>query len=437
MAVISIIGAGSVSFTRTLVSDILQQPATRDCELRLFDLDRDALGAAAKLVGEMREQAVAPGPVIVSPDLHSCVRGAGYVICTILVGGRSAAIKDFEVTGRYGLRYTVGDTLGVAGISRALRTIPALVEIARACAGGAPDGLLLNYTNPMGMLVSAVGRAVGYPMTGLCHSADYTVQTLAEYVSVPRAEVRWWSAGINHLAWMLSLRHGAEDLYPALAGSAERPEIYDRDRLRFDLMKRVGYFVTESSKHVAEYLGFYIDKPQEVERLKVQVGEFLTRRPIPIAIQLEQARGGEPSWLRPLSNEYAPALIAALESNSDWGFQANVMNDGYISNLSPNMCVEVPCMVSRGQIGPVHVGPLPLSVAGLTQQSLTVQELVVESVLGRDRDLLLEAIMMDPQASATLTVSSIGRLTDDLLHAYEHLPRYESGRLHLFERVPE
>jgi alpha-galactosidase len=437
VAVISVIGAGSVSFTRTLVSDLLHQPATRDCELRLFDLDLEALGAACKLVEEMREQAKAPGAVIASPDLQSCVRGAGYVICTILVGGRSAAIRDFEVTGRYGLRYTVGDTLGVAGISRALRTIPALIEIGRACEAEAPDGLLLNYTNPMGMLVSAVGRAVGYPMTGLCHSADYTVRTLAEYVGVPSAEMQWRSAGINHLAWMLSLRHDGEDLYPALARAAERPEIYDRDRLRFDLLKRVGYFVTESSKHVAEYLAYYIDKPQEVERLKVPVGEFLTRRPVPIAVQLEQARGGERSWLRPLSNEYAPALIAALESNSDWGFQANVMNEGYISNLSQNMCVEVPCTVSRGHLGPVHIGALPLSVAGLTQQSLTVQELVVESVLGRDRDLLFEAIMLDPQASATLTLSSIARLTDDLLQAFEPLPRYQSRRLQLFERVPE
>ncbi|HTW99249.1 MAG TPA: hypothetical protein VMD59_10755 [Acidimicrobiales bacterium] len=437
MTVISIVGAGSVSFTRTLVSDLLQQPATRDCELRLYDLDGEALDAACKLVEEMRQQAKAPGAVIASPDLQSCVRGAAYVICTILVGGRSAAIKDFEVTGRYGLRYTVGDTLGVAGISRALRTIPALVEIARACAEEAPDGLLLNYTNPMGMLVSAVGRAVGYPMIGLCHSADYTVRTLAEYVSVPRTEMRWWSAGINHLAWMLSLRRGGEDLYPALAKAAQRPETYDRDRLRFDLMKRVGYFVTESSKHVAEYLPFYINKPQEIERLKVPVGEFLTRRPIPIAVQLEQARDGEDSWLRPLSNEYAPALIAARESNSDWGFQANIMNEGYISNLSQNMCVEVPCTVSRGQIGPVHVGALPLSVAGLTQQSLTVQELTVESVLRGDRDLLFEAIMMDPQASAMLTLTSIERLTDDLLQAYESLPRYQSRRLYLFEKVPE
>lgn len=436
MTVISIVGAGSVSFTRTLVSDILQQPATRDCELRLYDLDKEALDAARKLVEEMREEAKAPGSVIVSPDLQSCVRGAGYVICTILVGGRSAAIKDFEVTGRYGLRYTVGDTLGVAGISRALRTIPAVVEIARACAEEAPDGLLLNYTNPMGMLVSAVGRAVGYPMIGLCHSADYTVRTLAEYMSVPITEMRWWSAGINHLAWMLSLRRGGEDLYPALAKAAEQAETYDRDRLRFDLMKRVGYFVTESSKHVAEYLGFYIDKPQEIERLRVQVGEFLTRRPVPIAVQLEQARSGEHSWLTPLSNEYAPALIAARESNTDWGFQANIMNEGYISNLSQNMCVEVPCTVSRGQVGPVHVGALPLSVAGLTQQSLTVQELAVESVLRRDRDFLFEAIMMDPQAAATLTLASIDRLTDDLLQAYGDLPRYQSRRLHLFAGIP-
>jgi alpha-galactosidase len=436
MAVLSIIGAGSVSFTRTLVSDLLQRPATRDCELRLFDLDGEALEAARALVTEMREEAKAPGAVIASPDLRSCVRGAGYVITTILVGGRSAAIKDFEVTGRYGLRFTVGDTLGVAGISRALRTIPALVEIARACAAEAPDGLLLNYTNPMGMLISAVGRAVGYPTIGLCHSADYTVRTLADYVGVPAHEMRWWSAGINHLAWMLSLRHDGEDLYPALARAAERPETYDRDRLRFDLMKRVGYFVTESSKHVAEYLAFYINKAQEVERLNIQVGEFLTRRPVPIAVQLEQARGADHSWLRPVSNEYAPALIAARESNSDWGFQANVMNEGYISNLSQNMCVEVPCTVSRGQIGPVHVGALPLSVAGLTQQSLTVQELTVESVLRGDRDLLFEAIMLDPQASAMLDLAQISRLTDDLLHAYEGLPTYQSGRLHQFENIP-
>jgi alpha-galactosidase len=435
MTVIGIVGAGSVSFTKTLVSDLLQQPTTRDCELRLFDIDQEALEAATALVEQMRLEAKAGGVVRAMNDLRSCVERADYVICTILVGGRLAAIGDFEVTRRYGLRYTVGDTLGVAGISRALRTIPAVLEVARTCAEVAPNGMLLNYTNPMGMLVSAVGRAVGYPTVGLCHSADFTVRTLAGYLGLPSSQIGWRSAGINHLAWMLSLTMEKDDLYPALARAAEREEVYELDRVRFDLMKRVGYFVTESSKHVAEYLGWYIDKPAEVQRLQVPVGEFLTRRPVPIAQQLEQLDGEAASWLEPVSNEYAPALIAALEANSDWGFQANVMNEDLIANLSRDMCVEVPCTASRGTVAPVRVGALPTAVAALSQQSLLVQELTVEAVLRTDRDLVYQAILMDPQASAVLDVARASQLTDDLIGAYEQLPSFSPHRLALFDGI--
>lgn len=435
MTVIGIVGAGSVSFTRTLVSDLLQQAATRECELRLFDIDRDALGAAHALVQEMRDEAKAPGPVTAAGDLASCVRNADYVICTILAGGREAGVGDFKLADRYGLRFTVGDTLGVAGIARALRTIPALLDIARVCEEHAPGGVLLNYTNPMGMLVSAVGRASGYPMVGLCHSADYTVRTLAKYLDLPLARLQWWSAGINHLAWMLSLTADGRDLYPDLAAAASTPAVYEQDRVRFELMKRFGYFVTESSKHVAEYLAFFINKPEEVERLRVPVGEFLTRRPVPIATQLEQERGGGHSWLKPVSNEYAPALIAALEANEDWSFQGNVMNDRLIDNLSQNMCVEVPCAVTRGKIAPIRVGKLPLAVAGLTQQSLTVQELAVEAVINEDRDLLYQALMLDPQAAAGLTLEQLSTLADDLLSGYAGLPEYRSRRLGQFDTV--
>jgi alpha-galactosidase len=436
MTAITIVGAGSVSFTRTLVSDLLQQPVTRDCELHLYDIDAEALEAARRLVEQMREEAKAPGTVRAHADLRSSLRGVDYVICTILVGGRAAAIADFGITGRYGLRYTVGDTLGVAGISRALRTVPALVEIARACAEVAPDGLLLNYTNPMGMLVSAVGKAVGYPTVGLCHSADYTVRTLASYLEVPSSALQWWSAGINHLAWMLTLTHDGRDCYPDLARAAGRQDVYARDRARFELMKRVGYFVTESSKHVAEYLAFFIDKPDEIQRLGVPVGEFLTRRPVPIATQLAQERSEDHSWLKPMSNEYAPALIAARESNNDWSFQANVLNDGLIDNLTRGMGVEVPCLVTRGRLAPARVGKLPIAVAGLTQQSLTVQELTVEGIVSGDRDGVYQAIMMDPQASATLTLAAMSQLLDDLLAGYGDLPPLSSGRLALFDQVP-
>lgn len=436
MTAITIVGAGSVSFTRTLVSDLLQQPATRDCELHLFDIDGEALEASRQLVEQMRQEAKSPGLVRAHGDLRSGVSGADYIICTILVGGRPAAIADFEITGRYGLRYTVGDTLGVAGISRALRTVPALVEIARACADFAPAGLLLNYTNPMGMLISGVGKAVGYPTVGLCHSADYTVRTLASYLELPSSALQWWSAGINHLAWMLSLTHNGRDCYPDLARAAEREEVYARDRARFELMKRVGYFVTESSKHVSEYLAFFIDKQSEIERLAVPVGEFLTRRPVPLANQLAQEHGDGHSWLKPMSNEYAPALIAARESAGDWCFQANVLNDGLIDNLTDGMCVEVPCFVTRGRLAPAKVGRLPLAAGGLTQQSLTVQELAVDGIISGDRDAVYQAIMMDPQASATLTLATMSNLLDDLLAGYGDLPRFSSRRLSAFDKVP-
>lgn len=436
MTAIGIIGAGSVSFTRTLVSDLLQRPATRDCELRLFDIDMEALNASQALVEQMRFEAGSVGPVSAAEDLKGCVRGVDYVICTILVGGRAAAIKDFEVTSKYGLRFTVGDTLGVAGIARALRTIPALVEVAQACQQWAPDAVLLNYTNPMGMLVSAVGRAVGFPTVGLCHSADYTLRTLASYLEVPVEEVMWQSAGINHLAWILSLSHRGHDLYPALARAGEQPAVYDKDRARFELMKRFGYFVTESSKHVSEYLAFFIDKPAEIERLQVPVGEFLTRRPVPIAAQLEQARGEGQSWLRPISNEYAPAVIAASESNTDLVFQGNVMNDHLIDNLSADMCVEAPCAVTKGKVSPVRVGRLPSAPAALCQQSLSVQELAVEGVITKDRDLIYQAVMLDPQASALLTLRSMSELVDDLLNAYPGLEGFSPRRLGLFQGLP-
>jgi alpha-galactosidase len=437
MTVVSIIGAGSVTFTRTLVNDLLQRPATKDCELRLFDIDAGALDAAHRMVTQMREEAAAPGPVVVAHDLRSCVRDASYVICTILVGGRAAALRDFEVTARYGLHYTVGDTLGVTGISRGLRTIPVLIEVARACAEAAPEALLLNYTNPMGMLVSAIGRSVGFPTIGLCHSAEFTIQTLAGYLDLPSSRLRWWSAGINHIAWVLSLTGDGTDLYPDLARAAGQAEVYDQDRVRFEIMKRVGYFVTESSMHVSEYLPYFITKPAEVERLKVPVDQFLRRKPVPISKQLELAREQGGTWLGPLSNEYAPALIAARESNSDWVFQANVMNDSLIDNLSAGMCVEVPCAVSGGKVAPVRVGKLPAAPAALCQQGLTVQELTVEAVLQQNRDLLCEAVMMDPQASALLTVRSIWELVDDLLKAHPELPEFRSGRLAMFEKIPQ
>ena len=433
MAIVTIIGAGSVSFTQTLVSDLLQQEETKDCELRLHDIDPEALRAAQTLVERMRLELRSPscGPVRASTDLRKSVAGSDYVICTVLVGGREAAVRDFEVTSRFGLRFTVGDTLGIAGISRAIRTIPVLKHVADVCSDVAPNALLFNYTNPMGMLVSAVGRSTGFPTIGLCHGTAYTVKTLAEYLQIPSEDIEWTSAGINHLAWLLTLSVQGRDLYPELASVASRPEIYNRDRVRFDLMKRFGYFTTESSKHVAEYLGFYVTRPSEIDRLAIPIDEFLGRRPIPISKQLDlmQTAG---SLLRPRSNEYAPPLIAALESNGHMAFQGNVMNDHLIDDLVQDMCVEVPCFAIRGTVTPTRVGRLPAGVGALTRQSHSVQELAVDGVLKGDRDYLYQAALMDPQTASVLDVNQICELVDLLV---EGDPRFRSGRLESFAGV--
>lgn len=431
MLTVALVGAGSVSFTRTIVGDLLAQPETADCTLRLFDLDQRALAAAGSLVEQMQADRRSAGSVRRAGDLQECVRGADYVICTILVGGRKAAIADFEVTGRFGLRFTVGDTLGAAGIARAIRTIPALVEIARACESGAPRGMLLNYTNPMGMLVSAVGRRVGYPTVGLCHSAENTALDIARYLGEPAEALEWWSAGTNHLAWMLSLAVGGEDAYPRLASKAAEREVFSQDAVRFELMRHVGYFVTESSKHVAEYLGFFIDKPEEIERLSIPVGEFLRRRPVPLADQVAEGAGAGRA-AHEKSNEYAPSLIAARAGRHDWAFQGNVMNDGLIDNVSREVCVEVPCVVSRGQVAPTRVGALPPAPAALVQQALAVQDLTVQAVTAHDRDLLLQAVMMDPQSAAVLSLTEMEQLVTALLEAAPDGEEYTSHRLWRF-----
>ena len=362
MTAITIVGAGSVSFTRTLVSDLLQQPATRDCELHLFDIDAEALEAARQLVEQMREEAKAPGAgggarrsrgPACRASTTSSARSWSAVAPRLSPTSRSRRATGFTTPSA--TRSVWRGFHGHCGRSRPWSTSPAPAPTSP------PTGCCSITQTRWACSCRRWERLSVTRPSGLCHSADYTVRTLASYLELPSSALQWWSAGINHLAWMLSLTHDGRDCYPDLARAAERDEVYAKDRARFELMKRVGYFVTESSKHVSEYLAFFIDKQAEIERLAVPVGEFLTRRPVPLATQLAQEREGDHSWLKPMSNEYAPALIAARESGTDWSFQANVLNDGLIDNLTSGMCVEVPCFVTRGRLAPGAGGELPLA----------------------------------------------------------------------------
>ncbi|MCY0879954.1 MAG: alpha-galactosidase [Firmicutes bacterium] len=416
MPVVTLVGSGSVEFTHEIVSDLLQDARIQGLELRLMDRDAERLATSRRLVDrliqEARRQDVS---VRATMDLTEAVAHADYVINTILVGGRAAIERDFEILGRYGLRQTVGDTLGVSGIARAIRTIPAVLAIARTMEAVCPDAVLLNYTNPMSMLMMALDRTSPVEHYGLCHSTEHTIETLAGYLGVPVEEVEWTACGINHLAWILRLSHRGVDLYPALYKKASEPDIWRQDAVRFELMRFFGYFVTESSKHVAEYLPYFIVHQAEVERLLIPLNEYLTRARPDLAERLSKDDGS--SWLLPPSGEYAPQFIGARESHEAWRFQGNVKNRAYVTNLPPGASVEVPCRMVKGQVIPEAMGALPEPLAALTRQMIAVQELTVSGVLDGNRDLIDEAVALEPQAALRLTLDQMRAVVDDLVDA--------------------
>jgi alpha-galactosidase len=421
MTEVAIVGAGSMQFTQQVVSDLVRRPATRDVRLSLMDIDEERLALAERLVRRIQQEAGANGPVRASRDLAEALTGVDFCLNEIQVGGMAATEMDFRIPAQYGIRQTIADTLGIGGISRALRTIPAVVSIARTLQAVAPDAWLLNYTNPMAMVMWALSEEVpGVTAVGLCHSAEYTARSLAEYLNLPFDEVEWLSAGINHMAWVLMLRRQGEDLYPRLLERARDPAVFRRDPVRFELLFRFGRFVTESSEHNAEYVPYFLPYDDEVERLHIPIDEYLRRSHANLAkfdeLKLAVARP-DASLLRPPSVEYAPQIIAARVTKTPYVFYGNVVNAGSIDNLPPRAVVEVPCLIHGGHLHVTRVGSLPPGPAALNRQAIGVQELTVEAARRFDRDLLYQAASLDPLVASRLRLGEIRRLVDDLLEA--------------------
>jgi len=441
---VAVVGAGSMQFTHQVVSDLLAHPATRDVQLHLIDIDPDRLRQAQKLVEGLVVQAGGQGTVqaFLGLDADGALDQVDYCINEIQVGGFAATQVDFDVPLRYGIRQTIADTRGIGGIARALRTIPAVVQIARALADAAPDAVLLNYTNPMAMVMDAVHRQVPeLEAYGLCHSTEETARTLAGYLGVPYGELEWTTAGINHMAWFIRLAHEGHDLYPALFALAANPDRFHDDPVRFELLRAVGYFVTESSEHNAEYFSFFMPHDAEIARLQIPVGEYLRRSEAHLRaydqLRADLAAGVAPA-LRAPSGEYAPRFIAARTARESIWFYANVPNatgasgtGRLIANLPAAALVEVPCGLHGRQVRPTAVGDLPPAAAALNRQAIAVEQLTVQGALSGDRDLIYQAAMLDPLVSAQLTLDEIRRLVDDLVAAHGRLiPPLASRRLY-------
>lgn len=443
MAKITFIGAGSTVFAKNLMGDILGFPELSDSTLVLHDIDAERLRTSAIVAGKVAAALNAHPTIHSTLDRREALADADYVICMIQVAGyKPGTVIDFEIPEKYGLRQTIADTLGIGGIMRALRTIPVLLDICRDMEELCPDALLLNYVNPMAMNCWAINRATSIKTVGLCHSVPHTANELATDIGVPIEEINYLVAGINHMAFYLKFEHqNGEDLYPRLRQFMAEREENGRfpqrgpdkmvDQVRYELLKRLGYFVTESSEHLSEYLPFFIkrDRPDLIEQFQIPLNEYIRRCEAQIT-DWEQMRVKLEDENQPIeierSVEYGSLIIHSMETNQPRVIYGNVQNDGLIDNLPTGCCVELPCLVDKNGIQPTKIGALPPQLAALMQTNINVQSLTVEAALTKKREHIYHAAMLDPHTAAELSLNQIHALVDELIEAHgEWLPAYQ------------
>jgi len=420
MTKIAFIGAGSVVFTKNLLGDILSFPELADSEIALHDIDADRLATAEAMAESVAGVRGASPRITTQLDRRAAIDGADHVINMVQIGGHEATLLDFEIPTRHGLRQTIADTLGVGGIFRTLRTADHMLSLGREMAELCPHAWLLNYTNPMSMLCWLV--YAGTPTTqvvGLCHSVQFTIEMLSDLVGVPEDEVTFLAAGLNHQAFILRFEHDGANLYPRLDARIEGDADLQR-RVRVELYKRLRFFPTESSEHAAEYVPWFMRHEEQVERFRIPVDEYIKRSEDNLVeyerVKASLARGESITVER--SNEYASLIIHAIATGEPQVIYGNVRNDGLLPGLPDGCCVEVPCLVDGTGLHPVAVPEYPAHLSALNRTFLNVVELTVRAVLETRPDYVRDAMMLDPNAGATLTLDEIDALCDDLMRAH-------------------
>ena len=427
MLKIAFLGAGSAGFGRKLVVDLLSFPTLAEATLHLVDPDAERLEFILSFARRLVEGHRLPTRFAGTTDRKPALDGAQYVIVSIRTGqGMSPEAMDVQIPWDVaGLRQTVADTVGVGGIMKGLRTIPVMLEIARDMERLCPHALLLNYTNPMAMIQWAVGAGTSIRTVGLCHSVQGTSKQLARYMGVDYERMRWRVAGINHMAWFLELAMDGGDLYPRLVACLEDPEAVAKDPVRFEILRHFGRFVTESSRHMAEYGPFFMKSEREMGRLDIaeRSGKTFLDQAAQSRKQLESARKELATEVLDLnrSHEYAAQIIHAVETNSPCCIHGNVLNSGLITNLPSGCCVEVPCLIDRAGVQPCYVGDIPPQCAALCQTNVNMQELTVKAILEKNREHVYHAAMLDPNTSSQLTLREIRETIDRLMEAQADL----------------
>ncbi len=434
MVKIAIIGAGSTVFMKNIVTDIVLEPGLETAHIALHDIDGERLATSEKVASRIAQTTRTTPVISATLSRREALQDADFVITMIQVGGyEPATVIDFDIPKKYGLRQTIGDTLGVGGIMRGLRTVPVLKAIIDDMADCCPDALLLQYVNPMAINCLALSKlAPQLNYVGLCHSVQGTAIDLARDLGEDPNDIDYDCAGINHVAFYTRFekRHAdgrMEDLYPRLKKLAENRD-YGRgwegcaNHVRYEMLQRLGYFVTESSEHFAEYTPYFIkgNQPQLIEKYEIPLDEYPRRCEAQIAEWEAQAAAltGDADMLCEKSVEYAARIIAARALGKSDKIHGNVANQGLIENLPENACVEVPCLVDGEGLRPQKVGTLPPHLAALMQTNINVQQLTVEALITGKREHVYHAAMLDPHTAAELSLDQIWSLVDELLAAH-------------------
>ncbi|GHV44757.1 alpha-galactosidase [Clostridia bacterium] len=437
---ITFIGAGSTVFAKNVLGDCMLTESLRESELALYDIDGARLDESHLMItainGKVNEGRARVSKHLGVENRKEALRGANFVVTAIQVGGyEPCTVTDFEIPKKYGLRQTIADTLGIGGIFRALRTIPVFADLARDIEAVCPDALLLNYVNPMAMITGFMQQHTGVKTVGLCHSVQTCSSDLLKGLGMDdkvegRREL---IAGINHMAWLLEIQDkDGNDLYPEIRRRALERSASEKhkDMVRYEYIRRLGYYCTESSEHNAEYNPFFIKSkyPELIDRFNIPLDEYPRRcvRQIEDWKKRRTELMTDASLTHERSHEYASYILDAVVTGSPFKIGGNVLNDGLITNLPAKACVEVPCLIDGMGIHPCRVGELPPQLAAMNQTNINAQLLTIEAAATGKREHIYHAAMLDPHTAAELSIDDIVSMCDELIEAHgDYLPAYK------------
>ena len=427
MAKIVLIGAGSHVFSQNLITDILSYPELRDSSIALMDIAQEPLELITAFANKIVKQHGFSTKIESTKNRQEALQGADYVINTIQVGGLKAMFTDKEIIDKAGVDEAVADTIGPGGVFYGARNVPVILDICRDMQEFCPDAWLLNYSNPMAIITWAINDYTRVKTIGLCHSVPHTAIQLAKYLEVPKEEVSYWVAGINHMAWFLELKWQGKDAYPLLREKLKDYAVYSAadahwagpDVVRTEIFKAFGYFVTESSVHMSTYVPYFRKRPELIDKFKLNTLTFTQwteSRKKQDAEFKSKLNSDEKIPLNP-SVEYGSIIIHSMETGKPSRINANVKNKGLITNLPEGCGVEVPCLVDKEGLHPCYVGDLPPQLAGLNRTNVSVQELAVRGIVEKDKTKIFQSILLDPLTGAMLTIDETHQMVDELFKA--------------------